>query len=312
MTDRLKGVWAMIAACVIWGLSPLYYKLLAHIAPLEVLSHRTLWSLVFFGAILLAQRRLGEVGALLRSWRGLGAVGFAAAMISLNWFLYILSIQIGHTVEASLGYYIFPLVAVVLGMVVFGERLPRGQWLAVGIAALAVVVLSVGLGVVPWISLVLASSFGLYGLAKKKTGAGPIVSVTAEVALLAPLAAVWLWGVHTQGWHGVVLRPGGVFGQDLGDSLLLVFSGPMTASPLILFSYASRRISMSAVGVIQYLNPTLQFLCAVVVFGEPFGAVQAVAFAMIWLALAIYSLQAVALERAASRASPSRPTSSTG
>jgi len=239
-------------------------------------------------------------------------VAFAAAMISLNWFLYILSIQIGHTVEASLGYYIFPLVAVVLGMVVFGERLPLGQWIAVGLAALAVLVLSVGLGVVPWISLVLASSFGLYGLAKKKTGAGPIVSVTAEVALLAPLAALWLWGVHMQGWQGVVARPGGVFGQDLRDSLLLVFSGPMTASPLILFSYASRRISMSTVGVIQYLNPTLQFLCAVAVFGEAFGAVQAVAFAMIWLALAIYSVQAVALERAASRASDNAATSPTG
>ncbi len=312
MSDRSKGVWAMVAACVIWGLSPLYYKLLAHVAPLEVLAHRTLWSLALFGAILLARRRLREVGALLRSWRGAGAVGFAAAMISFNWFLYILAIQIGHTVQASLGYYIFPLVAVLLGVAGFGERLPRGQWLAVAIAALAVLVLSLGLGAVPWVSLLLASSFGLYGLAKKRTAAGPIVSVTAEVALLAPLAALWLWGVHMQGWQGVVSRPGGVFGRDLGDSLLLVFSGPMTASPLILFSYASRRISLSTVGVIQYLNPTLQFLCAVAVFGEPFGAVQALAFAMIWLALAIYSLQAVALERAASRASPSRPTSSAG
>ena len=300
MSDRSKGVWAMVAACVIWGLSPLYYKLLAHVAPLEVLAHRTLWSLALFGAILLARRRLGAVAGLLRSWRGAGAVGFAAAMISFNWFLYILAIQIGHTVQASLGYFIFPLVAVLLGVAGFGERLPRGQWLAVAIAALAVLVLSLGRGRVPWISLLLAASFGLYGLAKKRTAAGPIVSVTAEVALLAPLAALWLWGVHMQGWQGVVSRPGGVFGRDLGDSLLLVFSGPMTASPLILFSYASRRISLSTVGVIQYLNPTLQFLCAVLVFGEPFGAVRVVAFAMIWLALAIYSLQAVALERAAS------------
>ena len=311
MNETSRGVWAMIAACVIWGLSPLYYKLIAHIAPLEVLAHRTLWSLVFFGVLLIMQGRLRQVFTLLSHARAVAGVGFAAVMISTNWFLYILSIQIGHTVEASLGYYIFPLVAVLLGRLVFKEHLTRGQWLAIVLAACAVVVLSVGLGAPPWISLILAFTFGLYGLLKKQSTAGPVVSVTAEVLLLSPLALVWLWGVHTQGWQGVVGRAGGVFGQDLRDSLILIFSGPMTASPLILFSYASRRVSLSTVGVIQYLNPTLQFICAVVVFGEVFTGIHAIAFGLIWLALAIYSVQAILYERALSRAVASAPGSET-
>jgi chloramphenicol-sensitive protein RarD len=308
MTEPRKGVLAMVAACVIWGLSPLYYKLIAHIPPLEVLSHRTLWSLVFFGAVLVGQRRLGAVAVLLARPRAALMVGFAALMISTNWFLYIYSIQIGHTLQASLGYYMFPLVAVVLGGLVFGERLGALQWGAVALAAVAVTVLSLGAGAVPWISLVLATTFGMYGLAKKRSAAGPVVSVTAEVALLAPLAALWLWGVHTQGWQGIVERPGAIFGSNWRDSLILVFSGPITAGPLILFSYASRRISLSSVGLVQYLNPTLQFLVAVLVFAEPFSPAHAIAFALIWLALAIYSAQAIAQDRAARRASATSDT----
>lgn len=308
MTETRKGVLAMVAACVIWGLSPLYYKLIADIPPLEVLSHRTLWSLAFFGAVLIFQGRLRQVAVLLGQWRAMLVVGFAALMISTNWFLYIFSIQTGHTIQASLGYYMFPLVAVVLGRLVFGERLGAVQWGAVVLAALAVAVLAAGLGAVPWISLVLATTFGLYGLVKKRSAAGPVVSVTAEVLLLSPLAAIWLWGVHTQGWQGIVARPGAVFGSNWGDSLMLVFSGPITAGPLILFSYASRRISLATVGLVQYLNPSLQFLIAVAVFAEPFTRAHALAFGLIWLALAIYSAQAVAQDRAARRASATSAT----
>ncbi len=304
MGESGKGVLAMIAACVIWGLSPLYYKLLADVPPLEVLSHRTLWSLAFFGLVLLVRRRLGEVFVLLRRARGLALVTLAAVMISANWFFYIWAIQIGRTVEASLGYYMFPLVAVMLGVVAFAERLSRWRKLAVAMAALAVVLLSWGLGAAPWISLILAGTFGLYGLLKKQSGAGPVVSVSAEVLVLAPLAVVWLWGVHAAGWTGMAGREGegAVFLRDAAGSLLLVFSGPMTAGPLILFSYASRRITMATLGLVQYLNPTLQFLCAVVIFGEPFTGWHGLAFALIWAALAIYSADAFRQEKAARRA----------
>ncbi len=311
MGEAGKGIGALVATCLIWGLSPLYYKLLAHVPPLEVLSHRTLWSLLLFGGILLAQGRLTQLGDLLRPGRGLFLLVVASLMISTNWFLYILSIQIGRTVEASLGYYIFPLVAVVLGRVVFGERLSRGKWFAVMLALIAVLVLTAGLGVAPYISLVLATTFGLYGVIKKGVRQGPVVSVTGEVLLLAPLAAIWLAGVHLAGWEGLVGRNLATFGHDLRDSLLLAFSGPMTAVPLILFSYASRRLNLSTIGVLQYLNPSLQFLCAVAFLGETLTRWHLIAFPLIWLALAIYSLEAIRQDRALRRSSISSGTSVT-
>ncbi len=167
MTDAGKGALAMVVvASTVWGLSPLYYKLLANVPPMEVLSRRTLWSLLFFGIVLLAQKRLKELPALLRAH--LPMVALAAVMISANWFIFILSVQIGHSVEASLGYFIFLLVAVLIGLVVFRERLSRPQSFAVGLAVLAVALLTAGLGAAPWISLALATTFGLYGLLKKR------------------------------------------------------------------------------------------------------------------------------------------------
>lgn len=302
MRDSVKGVIAMIAACVVWGLSPLYYKLVAHVPPLEVLSHRTIWSLVLFGAILIWQRRLRDVFHLLADARSLFIIAVASVMISVNWFVYIYSVQIGRTVESSLGYYIFPLVAVLLGMVVFHERLSIGKWMSVGIATTAVVILTLGLGVTPWISLILAVTFGLYSVAKKWTDAGPVVSVTAEVLVLAPIALLWLWGVHFDGWGGFVGRPGGVFGTGIADSLILTLSGPLTAGPLILYSYAAKRVTLATIGLVQYLNPTLQFFCAVAVFGEPFTRWHTIAFGLIWVALAIYSIEALRQERAERRA----------
>ncbi|MDP4032621.1 MAG: EamA family transporter RarD [Pseudorhodobacter sp.] len=310
MHEREKGVLAMAAACMVWGLSPLYYKLLADVPPLEVLSHRTLWSLLFFGLVLAGQGRLRQVSALLRG-RGLPVVAFAAVMISTNWFLFIFSVQTGHTVEASLGYYIFPLVAVLIGMVVFGERLSRGQTIAVALAGLAVATLTAGLGVAPWIALALALSFGLYGLIKKRISAGPVVSVTAEVLVLSPLALVWLGGLHTGAWVEFS-RPGAWFGQSLGTSGLLALSGVLTAGPLILFSYATRRVTMATLGLVQYLNPTLQFLCATLVFAEPFSRWHGMAFGLIWAALALYSCESLRQDRAARSRSTSAATSATG
>jgi chloramphenicol-sensitive protein RarD len=303
MTEAGKGVAALVAACTVWGLSGLYYKLLAHVPPIEILAHRTLWSLVFFTLVLLAQGRLSQLGAALGSPRAVGIVLFAALMISTNWFVFILSIQIGRATEASLGYYLFPLVAVGIGRVIFGERLSRMQATAVALAALAVTVLTLGLGAAPWIALVLSMSFGLYGLVKKQLSAGPVVSVTAEVLLLSPIALVVLLLAH-QG-------AGGAYGADLTDSLLLMFSGILTAGPLMLFSFASKRVRMGTVGLVQYINPTLQFLVAVMIFSEPFSTWHLVAFALIWSALALYSVSSVSLERAARRARVNASTLST-
>ena len=189
----------MIGCCTIWGLSPLYYKLLADIPPGEVLAHRTLWSLVFFAIVLGVQRRLHEVLPLLRPGRTLVRIGIASVMISANWFLFIFAVQVGLTMESSLGYYIFPLVAVLVGRVVFGETLGMTRWLAVGLAALAVLQLSIGLDAAPWIALALAGTFTIYGALKKSIAAGPVLSVTTEVLLLAPFALCWLW-LGVPGW----------------------------------------------------------------------------------------------------------------
>ncbi|MGH1356989.1 MAG: EamA family transporter RarD [Thalassovita sp.] len=295
MTDGQKGVAGMVLASSVWGLSSLYYKLLDHVPPLEVLSHRTLWSCVFFLGVLAVQGRLSHIRTVLLNRRALPLILIAAVTIAANWFLFILSIQIGKATEASLGYYIFPLVAVLIGVVVFREGLSRAQVVAVGLATLAVVVLTLGLGVAPWVSLLLSLTFGLYGLIKKKLDVGPVVSVTVEVLVLTPIALIVLFSQWQAGQAA--------YGANVQDTLLLMVSGPLTATPLILFSSAARRVNMSTVGLVQYVNPTLQFLCAVLVFREPFGHWHAIAFTLIWTALAIYSVATVRQDRAARRAS---------
>jgi len=293
MSEAGKGIAAMAAACTVWGLSSIYYKMLDHVPPLEVLAHRTIWSCLFFAAVLMLQRRFFMLRRALSGGRAALVVGIAALLISTNWFFFISAIQIGQAVEASLGYYIFPLASVMLGAIFFRERLGRAQLLAVGLAALAVTILTAGLGVAPWVSLALAASFALYGVVKKWISVGPVVSVTAEVLLLSPIALAVLWRVHGQG--------GGHFGAGLTDSLLLVASGPLTGMPLILFSYATRRLMLASVGLLQYINPTLQFVVAVLIFREAVSPWHAVAFALIWTALAIYTAAAWRQDRAARR-----------
>ena len=292
MSEAKKGVLAMVLACTIWGFSGIYYKAIAHVPPPEVLAHRTLWSLVFFVAVLAVQGRLGLLPRLLGG-RALATVAVAAAMISANWFFFIWSIQSGHAIEASLGFYIFPLVAVMIGLFAFREGLSRAQWAAVALAALAVVILTAGLGAAPWIALLLAATFGAYGLLKRRIEAGPVVSVAAEVALLAPVALVWLWGVHTGRWGA----GGGAFGRDWPDTAMLAFSGIITGGPLMLFSYATKRVRMATVGLVQYLNPTLQFAVAALVFAEPVTRWHLIAFPLIWAALGLYSLSVLQSER---------------
>lgn len=309
MTQTRKGVLALIIACTIWGVSGLFYKTLSHVPPLEVLAHRTVWSVVFFACVLGMQRRLHLLRGVLADPASLKVILVAACLISVNWGLFIWSVQTGRATEASMGYYIYPLIAVLLGRILLREDLSALQWTAIALATGAVLLLTVGLNVVPWISLALASTFALYGLIKKQLDLGPVLSVSAEVLMLCPLALAGLAYLHL-GFGDLATADGangssgssGVWGQTWQTSLLLMAAGPLTAMPLILFSYGARRLTMATVGIVQYVNPTLQFLVAVLIFAEPFGAVHLAAFALIWTALALYSSSAYARDRARRKA----------
>ena len=282
MSEVKKGVLAMVVACIVWGLSPLYYKLLVSVPPIELLSHRTIWSLVLFALVLFIQGRLRGALGVLGNRNIMVTLFIAALMIAFNWFVFIFSIQINRATESSLGYFIFPLVSVVFGVVLFREKLGRAQMYAVMFAAVAVLILTYGLGQAPWIALSVSVSFGIYGVIKKSLSIPAIVTVTLEVLLLSPIALMILYLHHAS-------DSGGQFGQSLSVSLLLILSGPMTATPLILFSYATRRVALATVGILQYINPSLQFLCATVLFLEPLSLWHAIAFPLIWAALALYS-----------------------
>jgi len=282
MSEVKKGVLAMVVACIVWGLSPLYYKLLVSVPPIELLSHRTIWSLVLFALVLFIQGRLRGALGVLGNRNIMATLFIAALMIAFNWFVFIYSIQINRATESSLGYFIFPLVSVIFGVVLFREKLGRAQMFAVMLAAVAVLILTYGLGQAPWIALSVSVSFGIYGVIKKSLSIPAIVTVTLEVLLLSPIALMILYLHHAS-------DSGGQFGQSVSVSLLLILSGPMTATPLILFSYATRRVALATVGILQYINPSLQFLCATVLFLEPLSLWHAIAFPLIWAALALYS-----------------------
>ena len=290
MNRTAQGILAILAACVIWGLSPLYYNLLTMVPPLELLAQRTLWSFLFFALVLGLQ---GRFSALIHALGNRGHVItlFAAACaIAVNWYFFIYSVQINRVSEASLGYFIFPLVAVVFGLIVFKEKLSALQWVAVALAVFAVLILTYGLGVAPWLALVLSLSFGTYSVLKKRLDLSPVISVTLEVMLLLPLTVPYL---VIQNWPI----------QDSTDSwqiwFLLMGSGPLTATPLILFSYATRRISMSTVGIMQYINPSIQFLVALLIFAEPMTDWHFGAFSIIWVAVVIYSWSGFSARNAA-------------
>lgn len=290
MNRTAQGILAILAACVIWGLSPLYYNLLTMVPPLELLAQRTLWSFLFFALVLGLQ---GRFSALIHALGNRGHVItlFAAACaIAVNWYFFIYSVQINRVSEASLGYFIFPLVAVVFGLIVFKEKLSALQWVAVALAVFAVLILTYGLGVAPWLALVLSLSFGTYSVLKKRLDLSPVISVTLEVMLLLPLTVPYLL---IQNWPI----------QDSTNSwqiwFLLMGSGPLTATPLILFSYATRRISMSTVGIMQYINPSIQFLVALLIFAEPMTDWHFGAFSIIWVAVVIYSWSGFSARNAA-------------
>lgn len=263
-----------------WGVLPLYWTLLRDVSPLEVLAHRIIWTLPFAGLMVQLGRQWGVVGAVLRQPRQLGLLAVTALLIALNWGLYIWAVAKSRVIEASLGYYLTPLVSVLLGIIVFGERPRPLQWLAVALAAAGVGLMLVAEGMLPWVSLTLAGSFGLYGALRKYSQADSSAGLI-ETALLAPLCLgwmAWLW----------VNRQAAFTYTGLGTDLLLIGSGIVTALPVLWYVAGARRLPLATVGILFYLNPTIQFLLGVLVFGEPLSMPRLYTFGLIWLGIALY------------------------
>lgn len=283
--DR-AGLAYGFAAYGLWGLAPLFWPLLRPAGAVEILAHRMVWSLVVVGLILLALRRWSWIGPLLRQPRRLGLVALAATAISVNWGLYIWGVNSGHVVETALGYFINPLVSIAFGVLLLRERLRPAQWAAVGVGAVAVVVLSVGYGKLPWIALTLAFSFATYGLVKKRIGLDGLESLAAETAVqfLPALGFLLFLGARGDSTFG----SGG-----LGHSALLASCGLITAVPLICFGAAAVRLPLSTIGMLQYLTPTSQFILGLVVFHESMPPERWAGFVLVWLALALLTWDAL-------------------
>lgn len=280
--ERRKGLLLGLGAYLWWGFFPLYLKTLMAVPAVEILCHRVLWGQFFLLLLVWKTGRLAEVRAAFRPSRTLTLLGLTTVLIAANWLIYIWSVVSGRVLESSLGYYINPLVNVVLGIAVLKERLDRPALVAVGVASVGVGWLAVRTGAPPWLSLGLALSFGLYGLLRKQIPVGALAGLVVETTLLLPCVAGYLL------WAGMSGR--GVFlaGQP-GLDLLLILAGPVTAIPLLFFTGAARRLPLSTLGFLQYLSPSLQFLLALSVFGEPLGVDRLVAFGFIWLALLLYA-----------------------
>ncbi len=269
----------------IWGLFPLYLRRLASVPPLEVVLHRSAWALLLLLVVLTVLRRWQWLGDVIRRPRRMLPFVASAVLLTSNWMVYVWAVQAGHVLDASLGYFINPLVSVLLGVLVLHERLRRAQWLAVALAAFGVAWLTWQTGRLPWVALVLAISFGIYGLIRKTGHLGALEGLALETLLLAPLvlpALAWTTA------HGGALARG-----DWALDAWLALSGPLTALPLLLFAAAARRLSLATLGLMQYLSPTLQFALGVWVFNEPMQPARLVGFACIWAALALYSADAL-------------------
>ena len=283
-SETSKGVVFGLAAYTMWGSFPLYFALFEGIPAWEVLIHRIIWSCLFLGVVISLLRRWPAVMAALEQPKKLGYVFGCAVFIALNWGVYIYAVETRHVLQASLGYFLTPLVNVAMGLLILGERISRLQMVAVALAAMAILYQFILLGELPWITLVLAFSFGTYGLLRKKVELDGLSGLFVETLLLLPL------GLLTLAWlvsHGI-----SHFTEGTYSTLLLVSSGVVTAIPLLAFAGAARRLKLSTVGFLMYINPTIQFLIALYVFYEPLSTEKVISFVMIWVALGIYSWSA--------------------
>jgi chloramphenicol-sensitive protein RarD len=296
----MPGLVYAALAYILWGLFPIYFHALARVDAFAIVMHRSLWSFVFVWAVLLAMRRLQWVGAVVRQPRLIGQFALSALLLTCNWLMYVWAVNHGHVVEASLGYFVTPLVNVMLGTWVLKERPRRLQWVAVAVAACGVLWLTATLGRPPWIALGLAATFGSYGLLRKTAPLGAIEGLAVETAVMAPVAAVALASMAApQG--GLAGLFAGMDGATVG---WLLFAGPLTAIPLLLFAAGARRLTLATLGTLQYLSPTIQFLLGVMWFGEPLESTRLAGFVMIWAALLIYSADGFLWLRRQRAASP--------
>jgi chloramphenicol-sensitive protein RarD len=288
--DSRRGLFFGVGAYLLWGLFPLYWPLLRPAGALEILAHRMIWSVLLVALLLLLSRGWPAVLRLVADRAKLARLTLAAALVSVNWGVYIWGVNNGHVVETSLGYFINPLLTILLGVLVLHERLRATQWIAVAIASLAIVVLTLDYGRLPWIALTLAVSFASYGFLKKQVGAGALESLAVETAVLAGPALITLFVLAdrsrlTFGHHGPV------------NALLLVGTGVVTAVPLLLFGASARRLPLSTLGLLQYLAPVLQFAVGVGIRHEPLPPARLAGFALVWLALAILTVDALRRQR---------------
>ncbi len=281
--DTPRGLFFALGAYVFWGFLPLYMKLLSHISPAEVVAHRIIWSVPIAAGLLIVMGRTGDLRAALRSPRTLAMGGVTAALITVNWGIYVWAITSDRALDAALGYYINPLFSVALGAILLRESLSRAQMVAIALAACAVAVLTISAGTVPWAALALTVTWGFYALAKKQLPIGPNQGFLLEVLiLLVPALAYVTWlGLTGQGQFMV---------GDARSTWLLLGCGAVTAIPLISYANGAKGLRLTTIAILQYIAPTMIFLCAVVVFKEPFGQARMVAFPMIWAALVIYSV----------------------
>ncbi|MHB1738804.1 MAG: EamA family transporter RarD [Actinomycetes bacterium] len=293
MSVQRRGLVYAVTAYLIWGLFPLYWPLLEPAGALEILADRFVWSLVVLAIILLATRHVSWIPGMLADRRRLGLLMGAAVLITINWGTYIYGVNSNQVVQTSLGYFINPLVTVVLAAIVLHERLTRTQWAAVGLAGIAVVVLTVGYGTIPVLALVLAFSFGGYGLAKKVAQVAAVPSLTVETTTMLLPALVYAVVIQVDGR--------GTFGHGVGHTALLMGAGLVTVVPLLAFAGAATRIPLATIGVLQYLTPTIQLLIGLFVDHEPFPASHLVGFALVWLALAVFSVDGVRRSRTTHR-----------
>lgn len=290
MPDQRSGFLFGFGAYFLWGVFPLYWRLLDHSGAVEVLAHRIVWSLLSILLLAFALRRTAQLRAILGDRRRLSALVIASALISVNWGTYIWGVHNGYVVEMSLGYFITPLFSVLLGVILLKERLRTTQWVAIGIAFAAVVVLTIENGRPPYVALVLAFSFGFYGFTKKKANAGAVEGMAIESAAVVPLALAMIVALGIRGESTVTSNGTGYF-------LLAVLAGPVTAIPLLMFGAAAIRISMTALGLLNYVAPIMQLAIGVLVFREPMSSLRWAGFALVWVALVVLTVDGLTQRR---------------
>jgi chloramphenicol-sensitive protein RarD len=287
MSDRRLGVALALAAYGSWGVLPLFWRQLAHVPAAQILLHRITWAMVSLVLIAVVRREWPEMVRLLRDRKQWPTLLASSALVGVNWFTFVYAVETDRVLQASLGYFINPLVNVVLGMAFLGERLRRVQWIAVGLAAVGVLQLALRSPEVPWIALLLAGAFGTYGLVRKRGGAPPLAGTAAETVILCGPCVIAIVGLEFRGQ--------GFAWVDPQTTTLLVVGGFLTALPLWWFTSAARRLRLTTMGFLQYLAPTLHFILAVVVFGEPFGTIELLGFGLIWTAVAVFGFEQIFL-----------------